>query len=197
MAAAPSARRASPSARGRSRRRATDGGGTQPTPETSVASQPATGLGTPTVQPKQGEPGWVGNIKRLAGRPWMRLPPRRAHPHPPAAGRGDGPRAAASGTRSALRHRTGAPGSIARRTCATGVQAARRHPVGVAARRRPWRAPPRPTLCNVPHSPRDAHRYSSLVIECIGDLSPTDKRLRRAQQFVVSRSTVLRKSTRD
>ena len=87
MAAAPSARRASPSARGRSRRRATDGGGTQPTPETSVASQPATGLGTPTVQPNQGEPGWVGNIKRLAGRPWMRLPPRRAHPHPPAAGR--------------------------------------------------------------------------------------------------------------
>ena len=56
MAAAPSARRASPSARGRSRRRATDGGGTQPTPETSVASQPATGLGTPTVQPTKANP---------------------------------------------------------------------------------------------------------------------------------------------
>src|ERR1035438_7802389 len=71
--APPSAPRASPSARRRSRRRTTGGGReAQPTPETSVASQPATGLGTPTVQPNQGEPGWVGNIKRLAGRPWMR-----------------------------------------------------------------------------------------------------------------------------
>jgi hypothetical protein len=29
----------------------------------------------------------------------------------------------------------------------------------------------------VPHSPRDAHRYSSFVIECIGDLSLIEKQI--------------------
>jgi hypothetical protein len=33
------------------------------------------------------------------------------------------------------------------------------------------------TKCNVPPSPWDAHRYSSLGIECIGDLSPTEAAL--------------------
>jgi hypothetical protein len=35
------------------------------------------------------------------------------------------------------------------------------------------------THCNVPHSPRDAHRYSSFVNECIGDFALTDKRMGR------------------
>ena len=31
------------------------------------------------------------------------------------------------------------------------------------------------TQCNVPHSPRDALRYSSLVNECIGDIALIDR----------------------
>ena len=72
--AAPSAPRASPSARRRSRRRTTGGGG--------------------------------GNrqARRLYWRPTgdgSRAPPRSAHPHPPAGGRGDGARAAGTRNRPA------------------------------------------------------------------------------------------------
>jgi hypothetical protein len=66
-------------------------------------------------------------ISRPAPRqPWTPVPRRGAHPHPPAGGRGDGPRAAGAGT--------GRRKSF-RRTSATGVPAARRRPGEVAARR--------------------------------------------------------------
>jgi hypothetical protein len=64
----------------------------------------------------------------------MRRLPRGAHPHPHAAGRGDGPRAerwngpAGSGLREARYATQRGHGSIARRICAAVVLAARRHP---------------------------------------------------------------------
>ena len=131
---APSARRASPSARRRSRRRTTGGGReAQPTPETSVASQPATGLGTPTVQPNQGEPGWVGissawpGVHGCGSPRAARIPIRT--PAVAAMGHGRRGRGADSGRgMRVIATQTSPPEAIARRTCATGVQAARRHP---------------------------------------------------------------------
>src|ERR1700733_15138756 len=38
--------------------------------------------------------------------------------------------------------------------------------------------------CNVPHSTRDAHRYSSLVNKCIGDLSSNESRSFRDRRFL-------------
>ena len=39
----------------------------------------------------------------------------------------------------------------------------------------------KPICRNVPHSPRDAHRYPSLVIECIGDLALSEIQARGAK----------------
>jgi hypothetical protein len=39
------------------------------------------------------------------------------------------------------------------------------------------------TQCNVPHSTRDAHRYSSFVNKCIGDLSSNESRSFRDWRF--------------
>jgi hypothetical protein len=88
-------------------------------------------------------PGEVAARRSSRMRP---APPRRAHPHPPAGGRGDGPRAAGAGNwpaASACAKRVMATrprrlrpsGRYPPRTCVTGVQAARRHPGEVGARR--------------------------------------------------------------
>ena len=96
-------------------------------------------------------------------------PSARAHPHPRAGGRGDGPREAGDGTGSDIGRREarnatptwGTRDVIARRTCATGVQAARRRPGEAAARRR----------CGYDATPETAARGPDLT-PCISHDAP-------------------------
>jgi len=63
---------------------------------------------------------WCALRRAAPRKPWLRRPPRRAHPHPRAGGRGDGPRAAGKVRRGLEREIRLAKAAVGSKPYATG-----------------------------------------------------------------------------